>query len=927
MVNLKAAVAGIAVLVSLTDAAELLGFTGKKNIIPNAYIVVMKEDLSEADFTSHMSWVANVHSANAAASGVAGIDGVKFVYNVDNFKGYSGKFDDNTLNELVMNENVLYIEPDRLSKIAAVKRDNLAWVTQKNAVWGLGRISHKTGSSRDYIYDDTAAEGIMIYSIDTGVDIKHPDFEGRAAWGINTVDRDDTDGHGHGTHTSSTIMGKTYGVAKKAKLLAAKVYDARGVGPDSATIKAIDWAVNHAKQNNHTGKAAMNLSLVSDGPRALNAVSTKAVEAGIFLAAAAGNDGRTVTTESPASADKVCTVGATSQGDGKASFSNYGRFLALFAPGDGIMAAIPNGRYTSYSGTSMASPHVCGVGAALMVQEGIAPGQAVYASLDKHLEDREALISYEKRLRSDDGFRRSLSHIAEQACEIVQRIRAEEQTTIWKKPWNEPEDGVELYPGMMFSLAKNRMEATKLWEITQKMPKGALLHSHLSAMVDVEWLLNECIGVRGLHIFASEPLTSPAALKNATVLFGVSEVRHYADRFPSIWSSGYQCLTYVSASLAANTFPDGGRQGFIAWLVSRCCISEKESLEHHLGVDAIWRTMAAAFPILGSLLAYEPIYRIFLQKLFRTLIDDGVQWVEIRDVFQGGYLREGQNYQWDHDYLNKVKAFGEEVEKFKATPYGSKFWGARLIWTALRGGPSEDIVESMEQCIKAKKAYPDIIAGFDLVGQEDLGKTHKELGAEIIWFRELCDNEGLEIPFFFHAGECLGDGDATDQNLFDAILFGTRRLGHGFSLYKHPELIEIVKQKRILVESCPISNEVLRLTATVLAHPLPSLLARGVPASLSNDDPALLGQGTSGMSHDFWEALQAWDNLGLAGLGSLAENSVRWAAYEDQSEHKWRVDIDDGYRGEGIRAKRMKEWRESWESFCQWIVDEFGSPD
>ncbi len=87
------------------------------------------------------------------------------------------------------------------------------------------------------------------------------------------------------------------------------------------------------------------------------------------------------------------------------------------------------------------------------------------------------------------------------------------------------------------------------------------------------------------------------------------------------------------------------------------------------------------------------------------------------------------------------------------------------------------------------------------------------------------------MPFFFHAGECLGTGNSTDHNLFDAILLGTRRIGHGFSLYKHPLLIDLVKEKKILVESCPISNEVLRLCGSVMSHPLPALLARGVAVS------------------------------------------------------------------------------------------------
>ena len=136
-------------------------------------------------------------------------------------------------------------------------------------------------------------------------------------------------------------------------------------------------------------------------------------------------------------------------------------------------------------------------------------------------------------------------------------------------------------------------------------------------------------------------------------------------------------------------------------------------------------------------------------------------------------------------------------------------------------------------------------------------------------FAVYCTTAGNDIPFYFHGGECLGDGDETDQNLFDAVLFGTRRIGHGFSFYKHPLLIDIVKDKKILVECCPISNEVLRYTASILSHPLPALLARGVQAALSTDDPALLGQGTSGVTHDNWQALQGWENLGLAGLVSV----------------------------------------------------------
>jgi len=233
----------------------------------------------------------------------------------------------------------------------------------------------------------------------------------------------------------------------------------------------------------------------------------------------------------------------------------------------------------------------------------------------------------------------------------------------------------------------------------------------------------------------------------------------------------------------------------------------------------------------------------------------------------------------EDDYNHMFQVIEEEVAAFKATDEGAAFWGLRIIWTSLRGLDTRPVVESMDNCIATKLAWPHLVAGYDLVGPEDAGRPLADLLPELFWFRKQCVLEGLEIPFFFHAGETLGDGDATDDNIFDALLLGTRRIGHGFSLYKHPRLIQAVRDRRILVESCPISNE--------MHHPLPALLARGVPCALCNDDPAILGQDTAGMTHDFWQALQGWENLGLAGLGSLAENSVRWAAFEDQDSESW----------------------------------------
>lgn len=266
----------------------------------------------------------------------------------------------------------------------------------------------------------------------------------------------------------------------------------------------------------------------------------------------------------------------------------------------------------------------------------------------------------------------------------------------------------------------------------------------------------------------------------------------------------------------------------------------------------------------------------------------------------------------------------EEVSRFKESEEGKGFWGIGIIWTSIRSLETRPIIESMDHCITTKMEFPNLLIGYDVVGPENEGRPLADLLPELFWFRKQCAQEGVNIPFFFHAGETLGDGDSTDSNLFDAILLGTRRIGHGYSLFKHPLLIDMVKEKRILIESCPISNEVLRLCGSVLAHTLPALLARGVTCSLCNDDPAMLGQGTAGMSHDFWQALQGWENLGLAGLGSLAENSVRWSAFEDEDNNAWMGNIKAASLGEGVKAERVKEWQIQWEQFCLWIVSEYG---
>ncbi|KAI9688320.1 MAG: hypothetical protein M1820_010265 [Bogoriella megaspora] len=557
--------------------------------------------------------------------------------------------------------------------------------------------------------------------------------------------------------------------------------------------------------------------------------------------------------------------------------------------------------------------------------------------MQKYLEGRDALVAQEKKQRSDHAFRETLSPMAAEASAIVSQIRFEEQQTVWTDSFEDElaHADVDYYPGMMFTHAKNRMEKTKLWKIVRRMPKGALLHCHYEAVVETEWLIDQALETPGLHIEAATALTAENLSKTA-FLFS------YAESSPaiasSIWSEAYEPDAQVSVQEAAKSYPNGGVEGFRKWLRSRFTF---KSDNHHESAASLWKRFSGVFLSISTLVCYEPILRKSIQHTLKQLMSDGVRYVDMRKAMLVPLRRE-KSVTVDIDQEGLVAVMDEEIERFKRSAEGNGFWGARLIWTTLRIFDKRQIVESkcrhlaalevklrldtdMKECIRLKQIFPELIAGFDLVGQEDAGRPLVDMLPELFWFKKRCMEEQVDIPFFFHAGETCGDGDMTDENLFDAILLGTRRIGHGLSLYKHPLLIDMVKEKRILVESCPVSNEVLRFTGPIKQHPLPALLSRGVPVALCNDDPAVMDFGASGMTHDYWQALQGWENLGLEGLGSLAETSVRYAAFEDCSAKEWAADVKAGSTGSGIRAKRLKEWARDWEKFCQWVVLEFGA--
>ncbi|XP_026481494.1 adenosine deaminase 2-like [Ctenocephalides felis] len=425
----------------------------------------------------------------------------------------------------------------------------------------------------------------------------------------------------------------------------------------------------------------------------------------------------------------------------------------------------------------------------------------------------------------------------------------------------------EFLPSSNFLRISREMENRTMFKLLQLFPKGAALHGHNSAMVSSEYLVK--------NLTYRENLYAKFDDDNENIV----ELRFLNSSDTTDW-------------ISVETIRKNKGDDYDDWMIKQLTLHEAHA---GLGVNEIWSRFQKLFSIIKPLIHYAPVWQDHIYQMLKEFHEDNVSYLEFRTSFPKIYYLNGTT-------LNATEVCGKFVEvlnNFKKD-YPT-FYGAKIIYARHRLINNEKFLKHMETARQLKQAFPDVIAGFDLVGQEDMGEPLETFLDDLFKLKN-------EINFFFHAGETKWNGPTTIKNLVDAVLLGTKRIGHGYAITKHPKVATMVKKYKIGIEVCPISNQVLGLVGDLRNHPLSSLLMDNYPVVISSDDPGYWG--AKGVTYDWYETF-----IGIAAfnqdvhlLRKLALNSIEQSSLTDDEKQELKED-----------------WKKRWNSYIELILKTYRS--
>lgn len=404
-----------------------------------------------------------------------------------------------------------------------------------------------------------------------------------------------------------------------------------------------------------------------------------------------------------------------------------------------------------------------------------------------------------------------------------------------------------------FSTLKPFIEGSELYKTLQKMPKGALLHSHSGGVANAEWLINKASEYDNCYVFTSEQ-NQKTYLVGQLMIFKANEVPAGFIKLKDYLNSDHNAKEKLYELLTL----------------------KRNNLSEYIDY---WVEFEKRFERIGSLLNYRPIFKEYYKEGFLELLNDNVQHVEIRYIFGQLFDDQKQDYPIETAVLD-LKEIEKEIQKTHPE------FTLKLIYTSLKFLDKNIVEKELEKAYQLKKKYPDFITGFDLVADEATGNTVGYFSPLWVNMKNLEKKYGVKVPLYLHAGESCS---IYNKNISEIPLADNKRIGHALNLIYFPELMEKVKQHQNLIEVNPISNQILGYVSDLRNHPARVLLANNVNLSINSDDPGVFGY--DGLSYDFWMAYLNWD-LTVKDLKKLVFNSIDYSTLTKTEKAKARKHLE-----------------------------------
>lgn len=422
-------------------------------------------------------------------------------------------------------------------------------------------------------------------------------------------------------------------------------------------------------------------------------------------------------------------------------------------------------------------------------------------------------------------------------------------------------------PARNFYNSKAHIEQTPLFKILQKMPKGGILHLHSGAMGNPRWVAQKAIDTPEMHVFWEKT--------NNTYTKG--QLKAYAkDKVPKGFRPAHEIAktnsNFKSELVDLLTFNEG---------------MDRDSVD-------IWKNFQSIFQRINGFVSYKKIAVDYLVHGAKILIADNIQHAEFRTFFTARFYDLEGNKNTEAEYLEILETVEKRVQQIDPD------FTFILLQQSLRFFDQTRIGQEVVAAHKYHSKYPRWVRGFDLVAEEDNGHTTLFHAKQFLKIDSLKKATGIDLPLYLHDGE---SNWASTANLYDALLLGTKRIGHGFNLFRFPTLIELVKEKDVCIEVNPLSNQILGYIRDLRMHPASTYLRRGVNCVISSDDPLIFDY--EGLSYDFWSVFLAWE-LDLGSLKKLTRNSIEYSALTEVE-----------------KAKAMAVWKKRWNKFVEEALTDY----